>query len=211
MTWETFYLICFVVGLALSLLSFLAVSFHLPVKWHLPHAHVGHTPHGAGVHPAGGPDGAYQASPYNFATLMAFIAWFGGTGYLMSHYYGSWFLLVFSVALLSGIAGASVVFWFLAKVLLSREQSLDPADYELVGMLGKVSSSIREGGTGEIIFAQEGARRVSGARSESGAAIAKGEEVVITRYERGIAYVRRWKDLMNEEATEEARESDQRN
>ncbi len=210
MRWETFYLVCFVVGFALSLLSFVAVGLHLPVKWHLPHLHAGHVAHGANIHHGGGPDGASQVSPYNFATLMAFVAWFGGAGYLMTHYYRSWLLLGLSVALVSGIAGASIVFWFLAKVLLSHEENLDPADYELVGMLGKVSSSIRQGGTGEIIFAQEGARRVSGARSEDGAAIAKGEEVVITRYERGIAYVRRWKDLMNEEATERPREADQR-
>ena len=38
-------------------------------------------------------------------------------------------------------------------------------------------------------------RRVSGARSEDGIAIEKGTEVVVTRYEKGIAYVRRWEDL----------------
>ena len=49
---------------------------------------------------------------------------------------------------------------------------------------------IRAGGTGELIYSQEGTRRVAGARSEDGAAIPKGAEVVVTRYEKGIAYVR---------------------
>jgi hypothetical protein len=43
-----------------------------------------------------------------------------------------------------------------------------------------------------------GVRRCSGARSEDGAAIAKGAEVIVTRYEKGIAYVKRWEELAGE-------------
>jgi membrane protein implicated in regulation of membrane protease activity len=110
------------------------------------------------------------------------------------HVYAVWYLLALGIASVSGIGGASVVFWFLAKVLMGREAPLDPADYDMVGMLGKLSISIRPGGTGEIIYSQEGTRRVAGARSEQGVAIPKGAEVMVTRYERGIAYVRPWKD-----------------
>ena len=39
---------------------------------------------------------------------------------------------------------------------------------------------------------------VSGARAESGTAIPKGVEVVVTRYEKGIAYVRPWDELAGE-------------
>jgi hypothetical protein len=46
-----------------------------------------------------------------------------------------------------------------------------------------------------LIYSQEGVRRVTGARSDDGAAIPKGVEVVVTRYEKGIAYVRRFEDL----------------
>jgi hypothetical protein len=49
-----------------------------------------------------------------------------------------------------------------------------------------------------MIYSQEGTRRVAGARSENGAAIPKGAEVVVTRYEKGIAYVRPWEELMGE-------------
>ena len=47
-----------------------------------------------------------------------------------------------------------------------------------------------------MIYSQEGTRRVAGARSEDGAAIPKGVEVMVTRYEKGIAYVRPWEDPM---------------
>jgi hypothetical protein len=62
-------------------------------------------------------------------------------------------------------------------------------------VLGKLAVPIREGGTGELIYSQMGTRRVCGARSETGTAILKGTEVVVTRYEKGIAYVRLWSEL----------------
>jgi len=83
-------------------------------------------------------------------------------------------------------------------VLLKHDRALDPHDFEMVGVVGTVSSPIREGGTGEIVFSQEGVRRCAGARSEDGRAIAKKAEVVVTRYERGIAYVRVWDEFARE-------------
>jgi membrane protein implicated in regulation of membrane protease activity len=192
MNWSELYLVCFLVGFGLSLLSLLAGNAHL----HLPHLHL-HVQHGGHIgHGHGGGDGR-GASWFNLGTLAAFLAWFGGTGYLLEHYYSVWFLLALGIATLSGLGGASVVFWFLSK-LLSREQPLDPADYEMVGVLGKLSMPIRAGGTGELIYAQGGTRRVSGARAETGAAIPKGVEVVVTRYDKGIAYVRAWDDITGE-------------
>jgi len=65
-------------------------------------------------------------------------------------------------------------------------------------VLGRVSISIRRGGTGEIVFAQEGTRQTCAARSEDDTPVPKGTEVVITRYEKGVAYVRRWDELAEE-------------
>ena len=130
--------------------------------------------------------------------MAAFLAWFGGTGYLLERYYAVWFVLALGIATLSGIGASAVVFWFLAKVLMAREAALDPADYDMVGVLGRLSMPIRAGGTGEIIYSQEGTRRVAGARSEDGVAIPKGAEVVVTRYEKGIAYVRPWEQFAGE-------------
>jgi hypothetical protein len=81
---------------------------------------------------------------------------------------------------------------------MSDQEYLDPADFEMVGVLGRLCVSIREGGTGELIYSQMGTRRVCGARSDDGSAIAKGTEVVVTRYEKGIAYVRLWSELAGE-------------
>ena len=190
MTWSDFYLTCFLVGFGLSALAFLAGTVHL----HLPHLHLHH-----GVHmPSGRAGGRADLSFFNFVTIAAFLAWFGGTGYLLERYYHVWVVLALGIATLSGIGGASVVFWFLAKVLMRREEALDPADYDMVGVLGRMSIPIRPGGTGELIYSQQGTRHVTGARSEDGIAIPKGAEVMVTRYERGIAYVRPWEDPAGE-------------
>ncbi|MBZ5627150.1 MAG: hypothetical protein LAQ69_52025 [Acidobacteriia bacterium] len=192
MNWSDFFLACFLVGFGLSALAFLAGSSHL----HIPHLHLHH-----GIHmphaQAGSGGGARGRglSWFNFSTIAAFLAWFGGTGYLLERYYSVWFVLALGVSTLSGIGAASVVFWFLAKFLMARETWLDPGDYDMTGVLGHLSIPIRAGGTGELIYSQEGTRHVTGARSEDGSPIPKGAEVMVTRYEKGIAYVRPWEDL----------------
>jgi hypothetical protein len=69
----------------------------------------------------------------------------------------------------------------------------------MTGVLAKVSDSIRGNGSiGEILFSQTGATRCSAARSDDGRTIERGTEVVVIRYERGIAYVRPWAELEGE-------------
>jgi membrane protein implicated in regulation of membrane protease activity len=203
MTWADFYLICFVVGFTLSLLSFVGGSlrWHLP---HFPHAHAAGLPAGGApaAHPPAGSGKALgrsgQVSPFNFVSFTAFLAWFGGIGYLLTRFSSVWFWIALGIALLGGLTGATIVYLFLSRVLTSEQENLDPADYEMTGVLGRTSVPIRPGGTGEIIYSQAGTRRTCGARSESGSAIPKSSEVVVTRYEKGIAYVRLWSELSGE-------------
>jgi len=203
MTWADFYLVCFVLGFAFSFLSFLLGGLH----WHLPHGlggvhpHTGphvHVGHGVGAH--GGANGV-DFSFFNPVTAAAFLAWFGGTGYLLTRFSGIWSVIALVIALVSGLAGAGIVFVFLTRVLTSKEENLDPADFDMTGVLGHISMPIRPSGTGEMIYSQAGTRRTCGVRSEDGSAIPKGTEVVVTRYEKGIAYVRLWSELSGEEAS----------
>jgi hypothetical protein len=135
----------------------------------------------------------------NPPSLAAFLAWFGGTGYLLTRFSTVWVGLSLLLAVVSGVVGGGIIFLFLTRVLISEEENMDPADYEMVGVLGRLCVSVREGGTGEILYSQAGTRRVCGARSEDGSAIAKGTEVVVTRYEKGIAYVRLWSEMSGDQ------------
>lgn len=202
MTWADFYLVCFVVGFFLSFVIFLTgrTHFHVPhAHIHLPGLHVhasAHAPANAGT---GSGTGTTPISPFNLITLTAFLAWFGGTGYLLARHSTIWFITALVISLLSGTGGAAIIYLFLARVLTSPDEALDPADFDMVGVLGKLSMPVREGGTGELVYSQMGTRRVCGARSESAAAIPKATEVVVTRYERGIAYVRPWSELAGDQ------------
>ena len=98
-------------------------------------------------------------SPFNFITLTAFLAWFGGAGYLLTRYSSIWFVSGLGLAVFTGLVGGGIVFLFLSRVLISQEEIMDPADYEMAGVLGRVSVTIRENGTGEIIYSQAGTRR----------------------------------------------------
>ena len=220
MTWSDFYLICFAVGFCFSFFSFVFGGWRfgdvqLPHLHHhgFGHIHITHAPvaHGpvavgdAGVHGAAAQtDTATHAthgagvSPFNPPSIAAFLAWFGGTGYLLTRFSALWVGLALTLAVIAGLIGGSIIFLFLTKILMSDQEFLNPADFEMVGVLGKLSVPIREGGTGELIYSQMGTRRVCGARSDDGAVLAKGDEVVVTRYEKGIAYVHLWSELSGE-------------
>jgi membrane protein implicated in regulation of membrane protease activity len=193
MTWEGFYLVCFGVGFLFAVLGFLGGVLDWPLShvfhgFHLP----GHGSH-AGAH--GGDASGHAHSTFNFATAMAFLAWFGGMGYLLSIGGQLPALVVLAAAIVSGLAGGAIVFVFLTRVLLRHEQEPDALDSDMIGVLARITVPIREGGTGEIVYSQAGTRKSSAARGERPGGIPRGVEVVVTRFERGIAFVRPWDEL----------------
>jgi membrane protein implicated in regulation of membrane protease activity len=193
--WQAIYLTCFVVGLVLSLLAFFSGFGHL----HFGHfrLHAGH--HGGaaqrGASLSAGAHHAAQMSPLNGFTVVAFLCWFGGTGYLLHH--GNLFsnTLVLLLSVLSGLAAASVVFWFLSRVLMAKEKTLEAADTDIVGVVGKLSGAIPNGGAGEMLYSQNGVRWSAVVRSEDGSVIERGAEVIVMRRAKGVAYVRRWDEF----------------
>ncbi len=206
MTWETFYLICFVAGLMLSVVSLVGGMGRIGGHVHLPHiGHPIHIPHapakghlpqgGSGLHTATGAATGMPTIPWwNGFSIMIFLCWFGAAGYLLIRYGSFAAGVVVVLALVCGLAGGAIIFFFLSKVLLPHEHELTADETEVVGAVGRISAPIRAGGTGEMVYEQLGALRSAAARSEDGEPIQKQEEVFVVRYERGIAYVRRWED-----------------
>src|SRR5437016_9189118 len=147
MSWELFYLICFVVGFAFSVISFLSGMLdshvHIPKHFvHIPkHFHVGQgAAHGPGhahapshapshapchAHATHGRVGGAHFSFFNPLTLAAFLTWFGGAGYLLVHLRYIWLYAGLALASLSGLVAAAFVFLFVAKVLMANERELD--------------------------------------------------------------------------------------
>jgi membrane protein implicated in regulation of membrane protease activity len=197
MTWSDFYLLCFLVGFSLSVLSFLAgaVHLHLPFRMHLPF-HGAHLHHGGVVHGMRGSlKGGAHLSWFNVSTILAFLAWFGGVGYILSKHSHLVAFACLLFATLAGLFAGSVVFKFMARIVKATEAQLLDWDYRMEGLVGMISMPIRESGTGEFLFEQNGARKSLSARTEDGSPLPKGAEVVVTRYEDGIAYVKRWDEF----------------
>ena len=198
MSWSDFYLICFLVGFSLSVISFLAgaVHLHLPFKMHFPFHGPHHVAHPVGHHAATATfgKGSTHLSWFNAFTVMAFLAWFGGTGYILTKKSHLVALASLTIATASGLFAGWIVLKLMGRLMRETGEMFD-WDYRHEGAIGTVSMSIRTNGTGEVIFEQNGIRRSAGARSEDGAAIDKGIEVVISRYEKGIAYVKKWEEF----------------
>ena len=189
----SFFLGCFAFGLIFTVASFVLGGFGATTDVDLPDA------------PLGGLDGADQSlaglaghghgahiSPFSFSTLSAFLAWFGGAGWLLVRYSDLTALLIIILASFTGLVGGGIVFVTLARYVVPRLTEMRPEDYQLTGVTARVTSAIAAGGTGEIVYSLAGTRRVDGARSVNGEALEHGAEVVVLKVEKGIAYVQRW-------------------
>ena len=185
---SSLFLGCFSFGLLFTVASFLLGAFGSGDHLHLHGAHVDA---GSAEHGNGGA-GHWHVSPFNLSTISAFLAWFGGAGYLLTRYSSFTALAVTLIATVVGVAGGLIVFLALARYLLPRLTVLEPGDFELQGVVARVTSTIQPGGTGEIVYSLGGTRHSDGARSTTSEALERGAEVVILRMEKGIAYVERW-------------------
>ncbi|HKO57161.1 MAG TPA: hypothetical protein VJ276_14895 [Thermoanaerobaculia bacterium] len=215
MTWSTVYLICFLFGLGLSVVSFVSGLDRVDFFDHIfglarGHGHIGHIGHGHGhghgrghLHghagknvvkatPVQQQDAAPHVSPMNMTALTAFVTWFGAGGYVLQRTTSWPDLVITASAVGTGLLGGSMINRFM-RLLVRGERRAQRLTWQ--GTLANVTMPIRKGGTGEIVFTHDGTRQVAGARADNGEAIDKGTEVIVTRYDKGIAYVCTWDEL----------------
>jgi len=190
------FIICFIAGLGLSVVSFVSGLERVNVFDHVFHGHrVLHLPRG--THHHAGPHRA-KSSMINAAAITAFLTWFGGGGLLLERLTPWSGALQLTGAGVIGLVGGAVINSVINA--LSRRESLAES-LNMTGVIARTVVPIRAGdGTGEIVFTHSGARRVAAARSDDGRAIDKGTEVVVTKYEKGIAYVTTWEELSKEDS-----------
>jgi membrane protein implicated in regulation of membrane protease activity len=219
MSWPDIFLLCFAIGVLWSVVTLLLGGLHFGhfngdtghASAHIGHGHMGHAGHVHAGHmhaghthapttlkgikvPSHKGSAGWIGSMLNPSSAAVFLAWFGGVGYVLTRHSGLALITDLALAGVIGLIGAWLLAAFL-RFLQSREMPLDPFDYEMVGILGHVSCAIRKDGVGEVIYLRDGARRPLPARSADDTEIRRGEEVVVTRYEQGIAYVRTWEAI----------------
>ena len=194
---DLIFLVAFLTGLLLTVLGGLGGHGH--GAWHLPVPH----PHGAaGAHGhvlgAHAGDGNAVGS-LNVLSLFAGAAWFGGVGFLSRNAFGAPAVVSVALGVVAGLLIGTLVYWFLARVLVPAGRVLDPEDYRIPGTVARVSAPISPGRVGEIVYERDGTRCGLPARGVGERAIPRGDEVVVLRVERGIASVESWAALLNEE------------
>lgn len=181
------FLGCFIVGFILT-----AVSFLFGIDYDSAGGDF------SGIDLADGGDGGSTGGGglplLNFNSMAMFATWFGAVGYILNSQARVGPLLALLGAAVAGLAGAIIVVLFVNKFLLKGDTTMRPTDYYLPGTLARVTSSIRKGGAGEIVYVQGGTRKTAGARSDEDGMHPQGQEVVIVRYEKGMAYVRAVQD-----------------
>src|SRR6476620_2311318 len=120
---ESLFLVCFLVGLCMTALSLVLGMGHFG-GIHLGHGGGGHAiVPGDGGHMAAGHGGAgaethtLSTGFLNLTTVMTFVTWFGGVGYLVARYTARGGAAALVVAVVSGVGGGSVVALFISRVL----------------------------------------------------------------------------------------------
>ncbi len=145
--------------------------------------------------------GAGQAalSPWNVSTILAFLTWFGGIGYLLAVQTSFAGVVVFALSVLGGLCGAAVVFLAIVHLLFPGQTApMRAEDYRLEGTLARVTIPMGGARTGEVVYSKRGTTRSEGARSADGSPLPRDTEVVVLRYEKGIAYVEPLDKLLSE-------------
>src|ERR1051326_5923776 len=179
----TLFAICFLVGLWISAVSLFSSALHV----HHGGAHFHGQGHGHGHGHSSLLKNSHDffGSIFNLAAITMFLTCFGGIGLLLGRTTHLAALIVAVLAGGAGVAGAAMLVRILQAM---RPRELEPI--QLVGTVGKLTIPIREGGTGEVVYTVDGKRRCSGARSDdTKRPIPRGTEVVITKHDKGIAYV----------------------
>jgi len=187
---HTIFITCFIAGLGLSVVSFVSGLEHVSVFDNIFHGHRAlHLPRA--IRHAG--PKRSRTSMINAAAITSFLTWFGGGGLLLERL-TPWSLMAIVIGSSAvGLAGGALINSVI-NTLAKKESTAE--SLSMIGVIAKTVIPIRAGdGTGEIVFTHAGTRRVAAARSDDGTAVDKGTEVVVTKYERGIAYVATWEQL----------------
>jgi hypothetical protein len=140
----SFFVLCFVFGVVFTIASFALGAFGTQ------HIDVPGFDLDAGGADGAGHDGA-SISPFNLSTISAFLAWFGGAGYLLSRFSGLTALTPLAASFVAGFVGGSIIFITLTTYVLPRLTALRPEAFRVEGALGHVSVPVHAGGVGEVV------------------------------------------------------------
>jgi len=187
MTFETFYLICFGIGVGYALI----VGFFAGL---LGGGHdVGGHDVGVGDHgdiPQGEFADSVSFSPLSPVIIATFLAVFGGSGYIYIRIFGVDETLSLLPALATAFVVGGALFLVFDYIFKNVQGGIDLNISSLIGREAEVRTPIPADGMGEIHYVTSGGRATSPARSATGQAIPKNSIVVISKIVGNVFLVR---------------------
>jgi len=154
---------------ALGWISDLGGDVHLDASGHLDAGH---------AHPVSGP------------VVATFITGFGAGG-IVANYVLHWTLVPgLGLAAGAGLVLAGAAFATLELIFSQTQAGSEFDTHGLAEREAEVITSIPESGTGEVAYLIKGQREILAARASDGAAIKRGQVVVIERVTGSVAHVR---------------------
>ena len=148
-----------------------------------------------GMHHGQADDGGLL--PTSLGALLVFLSWLGGAGFVLRRAADWPLIAALPFAALLGLGVAAAMQWSVRKLSNPAGSVLEPEEYRLPGTLGHVSSSIRAGGTGEVVYEQGGVRHAVAARTSGDRVLPAGTEVVVLSVDEGVAAVEAFDPFWN--------------
>lgn len=136
--------------------------------------------------------------PLNLSTILAFLTWFGGIAYLVRNGLGWMAVISLPIGVIGGWIGAYVIYQALKK-LRAGEREMNAESERIEGTIARVTSSIRAGGVGEIVYKLGDSWQVAAARASDDVAIPRDTQVVITGRTGGISTVETWQSFVGDD------------
>jgi membrane protein implicated in regulation of membrane protease activity len=188
---EQVYTIIFWVGVIYTVVTFLMggllglvhldgqVDTHVDTHFdtHID-THIG----GHGVSPT------FTIFPLKPITIVSFLTVFGGIG-MIGTYRGLDAVLLFIMALVSGLITAFILYRFIVVPLYKAQNTSAFSRKKLIGMQAKVISPILDEGFGTIAYVVNGKKYNGPAQHVGKKSVAQGEEVIIYEIKNNTFYV----------------------
>lgn len=125
----------------------------------------------------------------NPIVAVSFLTVFGGMGIMGVNFFKWNGIVIFIVALASGIIVATVLYNFVAKPIYRSENTSDVSREELIGTLAEVTTDIIESGYGTIKYTVNSIMYAAPAKHIDEKAVQHGEKVVICKIEDNTFYI----------------------
>ena len=126
---------------------------------------------------------------FNPAVILSFLALGSGIGLILNALAHVSPMIGLAVALVGSFALTTLLYLFVLLPLSNAEESIGLTDESLIGMEGRLTVPIPEGGYGEVLIESVTGSVLKTAQSIDGAAVSAEQRVVVIEVERNLAIV----------------------